>query len=247
MNRAWCSRFAKALFAWSLLLAMLLTSGCTDTQNVNAKLNPQRIPYEITITIDGAPGPFDSATGFMQYEVTNKDCVPETGGPMNAMRLAPHADPRITFQKVSDNVYRGIAYADYFQDEDYFGLGVCHWSLTAVVTNLRVNELSLIPFIFAKQIFAQQNASTFFLSSDYEDNAQKRNSTGFLQKSDYKPELQTQLFSVTLAAKITHCLTRTPTIITAIANPSHSVALPTKSSINTMTPSPAITARHINV
>jgi hypothetical protein len=183
------------------MFAVLLTSGCTDTESVNAKLNPQRIPYEITITIDGAPGPFDAVDGFMQYEVTNKDCVPKTGGPMNAMRLAPHSDPSITFQKVSDNVYRGIAYANYFQDEDYFGLGICHWSLTAVVTNLRVNELSLIPFIFAKQIFAQQYASTFFLSSDYEDNAQKRNSTGFLQKSDYKPELQTQVFSVSLAAK----------------------------------------------
>jgi hypothetical protein len=191
----------KVRCTWSLMFAVLLTSGCTDTESVNAKLNPQRIPYEITITIDGAPGPFDAVDGFMQYEVTNKDCVPETGGPMNPLRLPPQADPRITFKKVADNVYKGLVYLNYFQDEDYFGLGVCHWSFIAAISELRINKLTLSPDLPYENFVSQKTVSTFFVKGNYEDNSMQRSTFGNTNRLYYKPELQSQLFSITLSAR----------------------------------------------
>lgn len=34
--------------------------------------------YEITMAIQGAPGPFDAVSGFVQYKVSNDHCVPLT-------------------------------------------------------------------------------------------------------------------------------------------------------------------------
>lgn len=166
------------------------------------KQNPHpKLRYDVTVTIDGAPGPFDSVDGFMQYEVTNKACVPETGGPMNAMRLAPMANPAIAFKKVWDNTYKGAVYADYFLDEDYFGLGVCHWSLMAVITGLNINMLTLSPDLSSEQLFAQKSVTTYFVRQDYLTNDLKSISIGETSRSHYSADRQKDIFSITLTAK----------------------------------------------
>ncbi|MBI0301500.1 hypothetical protein JBE04_45470, partial [Streptomyces sp. PRKS01-29] len=43
----------------------------------------------------------------------------------------------ITLHKVSENEYRGTFYLDRMLDEDYYGRGVCHWTLTGVGAMLR--------------------------------------------------------------------------------------------------------------
>ena len=73
---------------------------------------PPVMHYDVTVAIDDAPSPLDSVSGFMQYEVTNKACVPETGGSMSAMQLSPMSNPPIVFTKLSDNIYKGMVYAD---------------------------------------------------------------------------------------------------------------------------------------
>lgn len=173
-----------------------------STQKVDAKKNPNpRMRYEATLTIDNAPGPFDSITGFMQYEVTNKACVPETGGPMNPLRLPPKAHPEIVFNKVAENVYKGAVYADYFQDENYFGLGVCHWSLIAVITSLNINKLSLSPHLSPEQLFSQKTITRYFVRQVYLDNDNSLPDFGEPSPTNYPTNRQKDIFSVTLTAK----------------------------------------------
>ncbi|MGC1548013.1 MAG: hypothetical protein WA777_05740 [Rhodanobacter sp.] len=157
--------------------------------------------YDITLTIDGAPGPFDSVGGYMQYEVTNKACVPETGSPMNAMRIAPKAWPPIILHKISDNVYTGAVYADYFKDEDYYRLGVCHWSLLNIVTELKINKLTLDPDLTSDQLFSQSSVKSYFVHQDYLDNDMERSSYGIANPSDYPEIKQEDIFSITLTSK----------------------------------------------
>jgi hypothetical protein len=186
--------------AMSLVLAI---TACSPRMNdPDIKQNPHpKMRYDVTITVQNAPGPFDSVGGFMQYEVTNKACVPETGGPMNAMRIAPMSNPRIVFTKVANNVYRGAVYADYFQDEDYYGLGACHWSLMAVTAEVKVNKLSLVSHLSPDQLFSQKSVRRYFIRDDYDDNRKERGSSGEDHLTDYLRNRHESTFTIALIAK----------------------------------------------
>lgn len=174
-----------------------------DTINPATKLNPHpKMRYELTLKINGAPGPFESILGVMFYEVTNKDCVPETGAPMNPLRLAPQANPQIVFEKVADNVYRGIVYGDYFKDENYFGLGVCHWSLTGLAARLKIGKNTLVPYMSPEQLFSQQPVVAYFTQLSYTMNDGAEVSiSGEAQRTNFSPDRQSTLFSVTLSSR----------------------------------------------
>ena len=187
-----------------LILALsTLTSACSmSTQHVDTKKNPHpKMRYEVTLTIDKPPGPFDSITGFVSYEVINKECVPVTGAPMNPLRIPPMEDPEFTFTKVADNVYKTTVYADYFQDEDYFNLGVCHWSLMAVTARLKINKLTMTPDLFAEDLFSQKSATRYFVRQDYLANDTEGSSIGRLDPNNYPADRQKDVFGVTLSAK----------------------------------------------
>lgn len=189
-----------------ILSLVLTTSACSSHMNdPDIKQNPHpMMRYDVTITIEGAPGPFDSVGGFMQYEVTNLACVPETGGPMNAMRIPPNAFPRIAFNKVAENVYTGTVYGDYFQDENYYGLGVCHWSLTGVVTELKINKVTLDPYLSPEQLFSQRSVTSYFVRRSYLDSKNAAVELSFYGEPDpskYPADRQNGIFSITLTAK----------------------------------------------
>jgi hypothetical protein len=186
--------------AMSLLLAIAACS--SHMNNPDIKQNPHpKMRHDVTITIEGAPGPFDSADGFMQYEVTNLACIPETGGPMNAMRIAPRAWPPITFHKVSGNVYQGTVYADYFQDGDYYGLGVCHWSLMSVVTKLKIRGNTFFSSLSPSELFAQKTVDNYFIRDEYLKREVGYNTFGERDLSSIGPDVRNNVFKVTLSSK----------------------------------------------
>lgn len=185
----------------SALLLIVLNAACTDTTNPRTHTNPHpKVRYDITLTIENAPGPFDSVEGSLQYDVTN-NCVPMTGPVWNRMRMAPRAFPKIVFHKISENLYQSEVYADYFEDEDYFGLGACHWSLTAVFTSLRINKLSFDPYLLSNKLLAQQPVTTYYWRQRYFDNATEGSAWGVSSISKFPPELQGNVFSIMLTPK----------------------------------------------
>jgi len=193
----------RLVFFASVLLVLLGLYRCgVFVGKPDIQLNPHpKMRYDITLTIDGAPGPFDAVDGFIQFEVTNDECVPVTGAPMNPLRLAPKLSPAVVFTRVSGNVYTATVYADYLLDEDYYGLGVCHWSLISVGSRLKINNSTLFSSLPREKFFAQEPVSTYFVAAHYLDSAAEASSFGYPSPSSYRPELQKQVFSITLIAK----------------------------------------------
>ena len=129
----------KFLFAALTLPLALLAVGCnpmSDPKHPELNPHPKQV-YEITVTIDGAPGPFDSVTGGIGYQITNAaDCAPQD--PFTGVHYMPGYGPPLTLKKVSDNVYSTTVYLDLPLDGNYYGKGICHWafngfSVTATV------------------------------------------------------------------------------------------------------------------
>lgn len=192
----------------SLILSLvLITSACGSSMKTpDIKQNPHpKMRYEITMTIDGAPGPFDSVTAFVQYKVSNDRCVPLQ--PISGASLAPEDSVPLDLTKVSNKVYTGHLYVDLLQDEDYYGLGVCHWEVVATTAVLQVKKTGFSPDLTKNEIFEQKSAIRYFSAHQYADAEQGKLvppvSSGMLP-SEYqslKPEWKDDMFSVTLSAR----------------------------------------------
>lgn len=168
------------------------------------KLNPHpKMRYEITLTIEGAPGPFDAVEGTAGYEVTNGSCVPLT--PFSGATLTPEKDVPMALIRVSDKVYRGELYVDLLTDEDYFGLGLCRWSMPFANFSLRVGNLVFGHPLALNDILEKKPVTRYFSMLSYRESTPSKDGerpwviSGNAQRSDFKEPKST--FSMTLIAK----------------------------------------------
>ena len=122
------------------------------------------------MTIENAPGPFGSIEGVVQYETPLDDpCMPDLGGIAGTrMRLKEHA---VGLTQVGENKYRGIYYTDLLVDEDYYGLGVCHWSMIAARVSLSAGvtegETRFFENIFFDDLVAKDQVRVHFWKGRY--------------------------------------------------------------------------------
>jgi len=152
--------------ALALLLSLAMaTTACGSHMNTpDIKQNPHpKMRYEITLTINGAPQGFDSVTGRMQYEVTNEKCAPYDEF-IGIYRTPDTQYPPIAFTRVSDHVYTGTVYLDLLQDEDYYDLGVCHWSMNFATAILLINGngVNLGPSMSLDEVASQKSVDIYF-------------------------------------------------------------------------------------
>jgi hypothetical protein len=159
------------------------------------KLNPHpKMRYEITMTVEGAPGPFEKIEGHVDYHVSNLDSVPLT--PFTGATVEPQAAAPLVFKHVSGNVYKAEFFADRFLDEDYFGHGVCRWSLVGVSGNLVHEPIRFSPSIFNNDVFSGTPVTRWFANDSYKDSTLRRIDIGAPSPKEYKkPD---DVFSVTL-------------------------------------------------
>ncbi len=164
------------------------------------KHNPHpRMRYTISVKLDGAPGSFDPVTGFVQYRVTNERCVPLQ--PMSGATVPPEEDVPLVLTRVSDTEYKGTVYGDLLLDEDYYGLGICHWSMTAVVAELKRHAVTFSPDLSSEELNGQASKTSYFWKNDYLNADTERSETGSTRRSYYKKEIQDELFTVTLKSE----------------------------------------------
>lgn len=135
--------------------------------------NPQpKQAYRITMRIENAPGPFASMTALAQYDVVNKECLrPPKENPGGHTSSVPTADVEIPLQKVADNTYSGVIYADRMLDEDYNGRGICHWQLMQFRAHMKATgaegETQFIPSILGDKIVSGTPESIYLSRAPY--------------------------------------------------------------------------------
>ena len=188
-----------SVFTASCFSLALITSACGAAMNPPViKSNPHpKMRYEITMTIEGAKGPFDSIETIAQYDIANDRCVPLTPG--SGATIAPDKTIPIHMTKVGDNAYRGEIFTDQLVDEDYYGKGVCHWKLTAFSGYLRVKKSMITTGIEGEEVAAQKPAERYFSNQNFTNPKLTGVDIGDSNRSAFKDPSDT--FSVTFTAK----------------------------------------------
>lgn len=186
-------RLATALF---LALLVITNAACGQSmKQPDIKLNPHpKMRYELTLSVQDAPGPFESTMGYMEYE-TDKTCVPEQ--PISGHQSQVRFSIPFTFEQVDPTTYRGVVYLDMIQDEDYYGLGVCRWELMIVNVQLGAAGAIFNQGFQGAKIAAQQSGASYFLKRAYND---KSGDSG-MPALDNTTRRRDEFFSTTLTAK----------------------------------------------
>lgn len=186
--------------AVAILLFFLasLVNGAT-VKNPEIKLTPQpRARYDITVKVANAPGPFDRVEGMIDYRVDNEACVPLT--PVAGATVAPEKRVPIVLIPAGGNVYKGEIYADLLQDEDYYGKGVCHWSIVAASANLSVKQVDFSAPLFHDDLLKGTPMTRYYSNRSYATTQIKRVDTGETDRAQYQDEASA-MFSVTVRAQ----------------------------------------------
>jgi hypothetical protein len=128
----------------------------------NPKKNPHPVKrYEVTATAN-APGSWDSVKGVVFFQVINKGCVPKdsfTGG-----QNVPNISYEFEMTRIENNTWEGYIYRDFLEDEDYFGLGVCHWGITQASPKFTVHGSN---FVLGSDLESIKPYIEYFKKSDF--------------------------------------------------------------------------------
>jgi hypothetical protein len=190
----------KRTTATLILSSALITSACgSPMKTPDIQQNPHaKMRYEITVKIDDAPGPFESVQAIAQYDVANDRCVPLTPG--SGATIPPDKSVPITLTKSGENTYHGEVYVDLLEDADYYGLGVCHWTMSSVSMYLQHQKLTFPPSISLANIIAQKSETRYFNKRSYAQADTQRVDTGNPNRADFKSEAD-NTFSVSMSAR----------------------------------------------
>ncbi|MGE7136120.1 hypothetical protein ACQKIE_00615 [Luteibacter sp. NPDC031894] len=181
------------------LLPLISFADGTAMNKPDVKLNPHpRMRYEITVQVEGAPGPFDRVEGVVDYRVANEACVPLT--PVTGATVAPEKRVPIALTRTGDGVYKGEMFADLLQDEDYFGKGVCHWSVVAASANLFVKKVDFSAPLFRDDLFNGKYTTRYYSNRSYATTQLDRIDVGEADRAQYQDEARAT-FSITVRAE----------------------------------------------
>lgn len=185
----------------SLLLLLLATPACTQSRSLDIQDNP--IPkqrYEVTLEIHQPPGPFDGAArGWVHYRVDNSRCLPLTPG--EGATLFPEKTVEFNVTRVSATVYRGTIFLDRLQDQDYYGLGFCHWNINTLGIELKGNGVKFNTAIGGSELLAGKPATTYYAAADYQRAFNHADAVGFTNRALFRTTSPSGIFDMTLTTR----------------------------------------------
>ena len=166
---------AAAALAATAAIAPAL-GGCDnkDYTKVQFQQTPHPVErYEITVKVEGAPGPFKVATGSTTYQITNRDCMPPaapfTGAPSSTAKDI--AGTEIELHAIGPQTWSATVYADAMLEAPYFGRAVCRWQFTEFTAILKAtgtgNETFFEPSINGKDTLNQKTVIVYFRKKIY--------------------------------------------------------------------------------
>ncbi|HDS1138218.1 TPA: hypothetical protein QDZ75_002256 [Stenotrophomonas maltophilia] len=195
------------------LLAVLPLAACSPYADAErdvaaggrglAKLNPApQQAYELVLTLKDAPGPFAVVKGVAQYDVSNHEACGRVLWATGTASRITSQEP-VELHKVGENEYRGRFYLDRMQDEDYYGRGVCHWTLTGVGAMLGATgdkaDTRFLTFVDKERMDAGSPLTLFYPYINYPrvEEFAGYGASGEEDPSRYRVDLRDALFSTT--------------------------------------------------
>ena len=160
--------------------------------------------YDITMTIENAPGRFDSIKGRAQYDAP--DCM-YLMARFDGIHGKVYHTLEVEFRQTGESTFVGTVYLDAMLDEDYFGKGVCRWQFTSATVELMATgieeETRFSPSISIDEIDKARESTLFFANIAYPSQGKNKGFPDFGEQdlNKYRPELQDQTFKITLTPK----------------------------------------------
>jgi hypothetical protein len=163
---------------------------------IEIRANPQpRREYAMVIAFAGIPGPIGDVKATADYAVDNVDCVPPLL--LSGARLRPEHSLDLPLQSIDANRYGLTFHADALRDEDYFGMGVCRWSMQWATVRFRSASTEFVGAIAIDRIESGTPIVLHYLVSDYE-RAPEPSSVVFGEETDLYTAEAGPRFTVTL-------------------------------------------------
>ena len=180
-----------------------------DYKKVRYEHNPDpRERYEITVTVQGAPGPLAVAEGGARYDIANRTCLPDKD-PYTGAEVVPGGDVTLLALHPRDpGTWTGTVYADGMREAAYFGTEVCTWTFGGMGTRIKATgaqeETRFMPSMDADQIRREETVVTYFNRNSYPRDEVIPNypDLGKTDRSQVGPILtDADLFTITMSAK----------------------------------------------
>lgn len=154
-----------------------------------------RKEYAIVVAFGGLPGPIADVRATADYAVDNVECVPPLL--LSGARLRPEHSLELHPQSIDTNRYGLTVHTDALRDEDYFGMGVCHWSMQWATVRFRSATTEFVGAIAIDRIESGTPVVLHYLVSDYE-RAPEPSSIVFGEETDLFTAEAGPRFTVTL-------------------------------------------------
>lgn len=166
-----------------------------NTPDIKMNANP-RMRYEISVSFKDAPHGFDAVSAHVDYQVSNRACVPMT--PVAGVTVPPSKRVPVQLKPVGPTQYVGEIYADLIQDEDYYGKGVCHWTVTGAAVEASVKRLRFAAVLFGADLFQQKEVTRYYANRAFDEADHAIVTDGNSDRNRFEQPDQT--FSITVRA-----------------------------------------------
>jgi len=163
--------------------------------------------YDLTITVANAPGPFAVVRGVMQYQITNRDCLPPADFVSGVQKTPVSTSLPIMLKKVNETTYQGRVALDGLVDGDYFGHGICHFTPTASSVQLQATgaagETRFYATVYADEMTNGFQKTTYYWGGGYPKDKKLDNypDDGNSSPEEFQEALRADLFSISITAR----------------------------------------------
>lgn len=157
--------------------------------------------HALTLAFADLPGPLAKIEATADFEVDNRDCVPlDTSKAIGGVRLPPQQSVPLALERLDDGRYAFVLHEDALLDEDYFGLGVCHWALRTVSIHFHSAATHFVGGLDADRLRADETVVQHYLARDFAEKPATMDVVFGETAGFYRPEAGPQ-FTLTITAR----------------------------------------------
>jgi hypothetical protein len=151
----------------------------------------------LVANFSGLPAPLSNVTATADYVVDDVECVPSQQD--SGARLRSEHSQQLVLQRDENYRFATTFDIDGLQDEDYFGLGICHWALEWVTVRFESETTKFVGALSIDQIKTGKSVQLHYLADDFE-NKPESGVTVFGEETDIFRAEAGPRFTLTLTA-----------------------------------------------